>query len=150
MCEWTCVAVCCLVCGLVEVCVRLRVRLCDPCVCVVGMLCVFRRVDRWDLAILALVEASKRLSRFCYSQPSKPSGCREKEEKHFLSYIRFWPFSIRLSPQTPRPIPLLNVQMIELGCSDPFVELSMATWCCCSLMRGTMFDCARRCRYACL
>ena len=49
-------------------------RLCDPCVCVVGMLSVFRCVDIWDLAVLASIKPQKRLSRFCYSQPPKPSG----------------------------------------------------------------------------
>ncbi len=55
--------------------------------CVVGLLCVFRCVDRWELAAKAIDGDWNRLSQLCYSQPLKLSGCREKEEKHFSSYI---------------------------------------------------------------
>ena len=45
--------------------------LCDPCVCVVGMLGAFRGVDRWELADLASVGAGKD---FAYSAiPRLPS-----------------------------------------------------------------------------
>ena len=66
-----CAVLCCeavLLCGCGELrvvvcsCARQRAAVCDPCVCVVGVWCEFRRVDRWDLAVLASLGGAKDLA----------------------------------------------------------------------------------------
>lgn len=89
------------------------------------MLGVFRLVDIWELAVLAVHRGSNRLSQFCYCQPLKLSGCREKEEKHFS---RTWMVDRRpnsLSRGSPRCVAYLNVGYVHLVCYDPFDEREM-------------------------
>ena len=60
-----------------------RVVLCDPCVCVVGMLGAFRGVDRWELADLASVGAGKDLADSAIPRPPSLLVVENKRKDKF-------------------------------------------------------------------
>ena len=78
---------------------------CDPCVCVLGMLCVFRVVDRWDLAVLAWLETRKDLADSASLRPPSALVEEKKEENKFpvLLSLAFIDLS-KSSKSTPRLI----------------------------------------------
>jgi len=63
------------------------VRLCDPCVCVVGMLCVFRVVDRWDLAVLAWLETRKDLADSGILRPQSALVEEKRKNNKFCVHL---------------------------------------------------------------
>jgi hypothetical protein len=74
--------------------VQLCEKRCDPCVCVLGMLCVFRVVDRWGLAILAWLQTRKDLADSASLRPPSALVEEKKEENKFsvllgLAFIDF-------------------------------------------------------------
>ena len=63
------------------------VRLCDPCVCVLGVWCAFRGVDRWDLAVLAWMDTRKDLAESAVLRPQSLLVEEKKEENKFLVHL---------------------------------------------------------------
>jgi hypothetical protein len=93
--------------------VQLCERLCDPCVCVLGVWCAFRGVDRWDLAVLACLDTRKDLAESAIARPPSLLVEEKKEENKFVVHLS--PMSSKsLSPQTPRGASLLDVDAAQL------------------------------------
>ena len=62
-------------------------RLCDPCVCVLGVWCAFRGVDRWDLAVLAWMDTTKDLAESASLRPQSLLVEEKKEENKFVVHL---------------------------------------------------------------
>ena len=62
-------------------------RLCDPCVCVLGVWCAFRGVDRWDLAVLAWMDTRKDLAESAVLRPQSLLVEEKKEENKFVVHL---------------------------------------------------------------
>ncbi len=80
---WCGVSLCGTVCG----CVQLCERLCDPCVCVLGVWCAFRGVDRWDLAVLAWMDTRKDLAESAVLRPQSLLVEEKKEKNNFVVHL---------------------------------------------------------------
>jgi len=82
-----CVGRCEAVCSCARGCVQLCERLCDPCVCVLGVWCAFRGVDRWDLAVLACLDTRKDLAESAIARPPSLLVDEKKEENKLVVYL---------------------------------------------------------------
>ena len=68
-------------------CVQLCSQLCDPCVCAFGMLCVFRGVDKLDLADLALGGVSSDLADSAIPRPQSPLVGEKRKKNKFSVHL---------------------------------------------------------------